>query len=124
MGTKRLEKGSILYGQISGFSMQRVNLTIVSAFIKGEIYPVNLSIYDVDGMKGLYVPESVFRDMIREMGSNSVQGTQMDMGGQGFFTSIGSKLFTSTSKSIANLIKTNKAKLKYGSQVFLIDENK
>ncbi|MGL6126867.1 conjugative transposon protein TraM, partial [Chryseobacterium artocarpi] len=122
VGTKRLEKGSILYGQISGFSMQRVNLTIVSAFIKGEIYPVNLSIYDVDGMKGLYVPESVFRDMIREMGSNSVQGTQMDMGGQGFFTSIGSKLFTSTSKSIANLIKTNKAKLKYGSQVFLIDE--
>ena len=52
VGNKRLEKGSILYGQISGFSMQRVNLTIVSAFIKGEIYPVNLSIYDVDGMKG------------------------------------------------------------------------
>ena len=60
--------------------------------------------------------------MIREMGSNSIQGTQMDMGGQGFFTSLGSKLFTSTSKSITNLIKTNKAKLKYNSYVFLIDE--
>lgn len=122
VGNKKLSKGSILYGQISGFAMQRVNLSIVSVFTKGEIYPVNLSIYDVDGMKGLYVPESIFRDMIREMGSNSVQGTQMDMGGQGFFTSIGSKLFTSTSKSIANLIKTNKAKLKYNSYVFLIDE--
>lgn len=122
VGNKKLSKGSILYGQISGFAMQRVNLSIVSVFTKGEIYPVNLSVYDVDGMKGLYVPESVFRDMIREMGSNSVQGTQMDMGGQGFFTSIGSKLFTSTSKSIANLIKTNKAKLKFNSYVFLIDE--
>ena len=119
---RKLDKGSILYGQISGFSMQRVELTIVSVFTKGDIFPVNLSIYDVDGMKGLYVPQSLFRDMIREMGSNSVQGTQMDMGGQGFFTSIGSKLFTSTSKSIANLIKTNKAKLKYNSYVFLIDE--
>ncbi|WPO84652.1 conjugative transposon protein TraM (plasmid) [Chryseobacterium sp. JJR-5R] len=119
---KKISKGSILYGQISGFSMQRVDLKIVSVFVKGEIYPVNLSIYDVDGMKGLYVPQSVFRDMMREMGSNSVQGTQMDMGGQGFFTTIGSKLFTSTSKSIANLIKTNKAKLKYNSYVFLIDE--
>lgn len=118
----KISKGSILYGQISGFSMQRVDLKIVSVFVKGEIYPINLSIYDVDGMKGLYVPQSVFRDMIREMGSNSVQGTQMDMGGQEFFTSIGSKLFTSTSKSIANLIKANKAKLKYNSYVFLIDE--
>ena len=122
VGNKKIDKGSILYGQISGFSMQRVDLKIVSVFTKGEILPVNLSIYDIDGMKGLYVPESVFRDMIREMGSNSVQGTQMDMGGQGFFTSIGSKLFTSTSKSIANLINTNKAKLKYNSYVFLIDE--
>jgi hypothetical protein len=122
VGNRKIDKGSILYGQISGFSMQRVDLKIISVFTKGEIFPVNLSIYDVDGMKGLYVPQSVFRDMIREMGSNSVQGTQMDMGGQGFFTSIGSKLFTSTSKSIANLIKTNKAKLKYNSYVFLIDE--
>lgn len=122
VGNHKIDKGSILYGQISGFSMQRVDLTIVSVFTKGEIFPVNLSIYDMDGMKGLYVPQSVFREMVREMGSNSVQGTQMDMGGEGFFTSLGSKLFTSTSKSIANLIKTNKAQLKYNSYVFLIDE--
>lgn len=122
VGNHKIHKGTILYGQISGFSMQRVDLTIVSVFTKGEIFPVNLSIYDLDGMKGLYVPQSVFREMVREMGSNSVQGTQMDMGGEGFFTSLGSKLFTSTSKSIANLIKTNKAQLKYNSYVFLIDE--
>ena len=122
VGNRKISKGSILYGQISGFSMQRVDLKIVSVFTKGEILPVNLSIYDLDGMKGLYVPQSLFRDMLREMGSNSVQGTQMDMGGEGFFTSLASKLFTSTSKSIANLIKTNKAKLKYNSYVFLIDE--
>ena len=122
VGNRKIGKGSILYGQISGFTMQRVDLKIISVFANGEIFPINLSIYDVDGMKGLYVPQSVFRDMIREMGSNSVQGTQMDMGGEGFFTTIGSKLFTSTSKSIANLIKTNKAKLKYNSYVFLIDE--
>ena len=122
VGNRKIEKGSILYGQISGFAMQRVNLTIVSVFSKGEIFPINLSIYDVDGMKGLYVPQSLFRDMMKEMGSNSVQGTQMDMSGKSFFTSIGTSLFTSTSKSIANLIKQNKAKLKYNSYVFLIDE--
>lgn len=122
VGQRKISKGSILYGQISGFSMQRVELNIISVFSKGEILPVNLSIYDLDGMKGLYVPQSIFRDMVREMGSNSVQGTQMDMGGSGFFTSLGTRLFKSTSKSIANLIKANKAKLKYNSYVLLIDE--
>lgn len=122
VGNRKISKGSILYGQISGFSMQRVDLNIVSVFTKGEILPVNLSIYDIDGMKGLYVPQSVFRDMVKELGSNSVQGTQLDMGNQDFFTSLGSKLFSSTSKSIANLIKINKAKLKYNPYVFLIDE--
>ena len=122
VGSRKIEKGAILYGQISGFSMQRVDLKILSVFTNGELLPVNLSVYDLDGIKGLYVPQSVFRDMIREMGSNSVQGTQIDMDGRGFFTSIGSKLFASTSKSIANVIKTNKAKLKYNSYVFLIDE--
>jgi exosome complex RNA-binding protein Csl4 len=89
VGQRKIEKGSILYGQISGFSMQRVELTIVSVFTKGKFSLSSLHLR-FDGMKGLYVPQSVFSEMIREMGSNSVQGTQMDMGGEGFFTSIGS----------------------------------
>ena len=122
VGKKKIKKGEIIYGQISGFQMQRVNLSVISVLANGEILPINLSVYDVDGMKGLYVPQSVFRDMVKELGSQSVQGTQMDMGAAGFFTSIGSRLFTSTSKSIANLIKINKAKLKYNSYIYLINE--
>ena len=122
VGKKKIKKGEIIYGQISGFQMQRVNLSVISVLANGEILPINLSVYDVDGMKGLYVPQSVFRDMVKELGSQSVQGTQMDMGTAGFFTSIGSRLFTSTSKSIANLIKINKAKLKYNSYIYLINE--
>lgn len=122
VANKKIKKGDVLYAQISGFSMQRVNLNIISVLSNGEILPINLSIYDLDGMKGLYIPNSLFRDMVKEMGSQSVQGTNLDSSGSSFFTSIGSKLFTSTSQSIANLIKTNKAKLKYNSYVYLIDD--
>jgi exosome complex RNA-binding protein Csl4 len=38
VGNRKISKGSILYGQISGFSMQRVDLNIVSVFTKGEIF--------------------------------------------------------------------------------------
>ena len=122
IGKHRIAKGSILYGQISGFTLQRVNLNIVSILNNGEILPVNLSVYDTDGMQGLYVPQSAFREMMRELGENSVQGTTMDNSGQGFFTSLLSRAFQSTSQTIANLIRKNKAKIKYNSYIYLINE--
>ena len=77
IGKQKLDKGTVLYGQIPGFTLQRVNLNIVSVMKAGEILPVNLSVYDSDGMQGLYVPNSAFREMLRELGSNSVQGTNI-----------------------------------------------
>lgn len=122
VGKHKISKGSFLYGQISGFSLQRVNLNVVSILYNGEILPINLSVFDIDGMQGLYVPQSDFREMLREMGSNSVQGTNMDSSGEGFMSSMASKLFSSTSKTISNLIRQNKAKLKYNSYLFLIND--
>lgn len=122
VGKHKVSKGAILYGQISGFQMQRVNLNIVSILNNGEILPINLSIYDVDGIQGMYVPHSTFREMMRELGQNSIQGTNMDSSGEGFFTSFLSKAFSSTSRTIANLIRQNKVKLKYNSYVYLIND--
>ena len=122
VGKHKINKGTILYGQISGFSLQRVNLNVISILKDGNILPVNLSVFDMDGMQGLYIPQSDFREMLREMGSSSVQGTQMDSGGESFFTSLFSSLFSSTSKTIANMIRQNKAKLKYNSYLYLIDD--
>lgn len=122
VGKHKINKGTILYGQISGFSLQRVNLNVISILKDGNILPVNLFVFDMDGMQGLYIPQSDFREMLREMGSNSVQGTQMDSGGESFFTSLFSSLFSSTSKTIANMIRQNKAKLKYNSYLYLIDD--
>lgn len=122
VGNNIIPKGSILYGQITGFQMQRVNLSILSILSKGKILPVNLAVYDLDGIKGLYVPESMFRDMMREFGVNSVQGTNLEAANMNFFASMGSKFFTSASQSIANIIQKNKAKLKYNTFIYLIDE--
>jgi hypothetical protein len=44
-----IPKGTILYGQISGFTLQRVNLNVVSVLVDGNILPINLSVFDIDG---------------------------------------------------------------------------
>lgn len=118
---KLVKKGTFLYAEIAGFSQQRVYLNIVSAIVKNEILPINLSIFDTDGGKGLYVPSSAFREMTRELGASSVQGVNVETG-QGFFTSIASNLFRSTSEAIAAIIRKNKVKLKYNSYIYLINE--
>lgn len=122
IGREYIKKGNFLYAQISGFEQQRVLLNIVSVLSNGKILPINLTVYDTDGMKGLYVPQSQFREMMRELGTNSIQGTQLESGEEGFFTSLASKVFSSTSKTISTIIRQNKAKLKYNTQLYLINE--
>ena len=117
-----IPKGTILYGHISGFTLQRVNLNVVSVLVDGNILPINLSVFDIDGMQGLYVPASAFREMMRELGTNSVQGTTLESGSESFFTSMASNLFSSASQTISNIIRKNKAKLKYNTYIYLINE--
>ena len=123
IGKKKVQvkKGTFLYAEISGFSQQRVFLNIVSVMVDNDIYPINLSIYDMDGMKGLYVPSSAFREMTRELGANSIQGVNVESG-QGFFTSMASNLFRSASEAVTAIIRKNKVTLKYNSYIYLIDE--
>jgi len=122
-GNNRIPKGTYLYAQVSGFSEQRVTLTIRSILYDGKILPVKLDVYDLDGLSGLYVPSSAFRDFTKDLGGNAVQGVTLD-GGSGnsqFMMSSLSKMFQSTSSAIAELIRKNKAKLKYNSYLYLID---
>lgn len=125
-GNYRIPKGTYLYALITGFSGQRVELTVKSILYENKILPVKLQVYDLDGLSGLYVPESAFRDFTKDLGTNTVQGVTIDGGGTGsvasqFAMSTASKMFESTSSAIAGLIRKDKAKIKYNSYVYLID---
>ncbi|MCK9235140.1 MAG: conjugative transposon protein TraM [Weeksellaceae bacterium] len=124
VGDETITTGTIMYANITGFNEQRVFLNVLSIVKDDVILPVNLSVYDLDGMRGLYVPSSNFREMMKEMGGTTVQGQQLETSEQNFTSSVLTGLFTSTSKSIAQLIRKNKAKLKYNSHIYLINEKK
>jgi conjugative transposon TraM protein len=123
-GNKLIKKGAYLYALISGFSGQRVTLSITSIIINDQILPVKLEIYDLDGLPGLYVPESAFRDFTKDASANTVQGGSIENGSQSgsqFVMSSVDKIFQSTSSAIAGMIRKDKAKIKYNSYLYLID---
>ena len=77
IGDLTVKKGTYLYATMSGFGQQRVKGTIQSIFYDEEIIKVSLSIYDTDGLEGLYVPESEFRSTAKDIGSSAMSGGQM-----------------------------------------------
>ena len=125
-GPYLIKKDTYLYALISGFTGQRVTLSVKSIVYQDKILPVKLEVYDLDGLEGLYVPESAFRDFTKDLGTNTVQGVTIDDSGSGsvasqFMMSTVDKVFESTSSAIAGIIRKNKAKIKYNSYLYLID---
>ncbi|ARS41952.1 hypothetical protein CA265_20755 [Sphingobacteriaceae bacterium GW460-11-11-14-LB5] len=125
IGKRLVNKGMFLYAVISGFSGQRVLLSVNSVFVSGEIFPVKLDIYDNDGLPGIYVPASAFREFTRDLGGSSVSGINLEQSENNNQLVMGvlGKMFQSTTTAVNKLIRSNKAKLKYNTMVYLIDPN-
>lgn len=128
IGKYVVKRGTYLYATVSGFSSGRVKGSISSILVDDELMKVSLSIYDTDGMEGLYVPNSQFRETSKDVASSAMSGN-MNMG----MGSTGSSLaqwgmqavtnaYQKTSNAISKAIKKNKVKLKYGTFVYLVNE--
>ena len=122
-------KGTYLYAQMSGFGSQRVKGTVKSILIHDELIKVNLSLYDTDGLEGLYVPSSSFRETSKDVASGAMSNTSTltsgNTSGGNALTQWGnqaiSNIVQKTSNAIGKSIKKNSAKLKYGTFVYLIN---
>jgi hypothetical protein len=123
-GHHLIRQGTYAYAEISGFSGQRVKLSISSVMQEDKILPIHLEIYDNDGMPGLYVPASAFREFTRELGGNTTQGVtlQQQAGNNSqLVMSAVQRMFQSTTTAVSKQIRKNKAKIKYNTLVYLID---
>ena len=124
----RLKKGSYLYGIVTGFGQQRVMANITSILVGNKFIKVNLSVFDNDGMEGFYVPESTFREMMKDAGSNvAAQNIQFDVNGTGGVSpeiialQALQNMYQSASSAVSKNIRKNKAKIKYNTIVYLIN---
>ena len=125
----KLKKGTYLYGTVTGFGQQRVMADITSILVKDKFLKIHLTVYDLDGMQGFYVPESAFRDMMKNAGSAAMQSNiSFDSGGGNGISAEALALqalqnvYQSTSSAVSQAIKKNRAKIKYNSIVYLINE--
>ena len=103
---------------------ERLNVLISSLEYHGNIIPVELAVYDMDGQAGIFIPGSMERSAAKEIvaGMGTSAGSSMnfstDAGAQ-LAADLGKGLIQGTSQYFAKKMRTVKVHLKAGYRVFL-----
>ena len=123
---RTIPKGTILTA-IGKFQGGRLQLKVTSIELEGNIIPVDITIYDLDGQQGLFVPYSPERnavtDIVANMGNSTGSSFSMNSStGQQIGSDLSKSAVQGISGYFAKKIRTSKVTLKAGHQVFLVSK--
>lgn len=121
---RTIPKGTVVTANAK-FQGGRLQLKITSVELDGNIIPVDITIYDLDGQQGLYVPYSPEMNALTEMAGNMSQtgGTSVMLtqnAGQQVAADLSRGVVQGISGYFAKKVRTPKVTLKSGHQVFLV----
>ncbi|GAB2977373.1 conjugative transposon protein TraM [Mucilaginibacter puniceus] len=119
---RMIPKGSFVYGTC-GLNNERLIIKISSIRYLNNILPVALSVYDLDGMEGLYVPGSIGRDAAKNGMGDAVQSVQLMSMGQSVGTQAAGVGIEAAKGLFGRKVKQIKVKIKAGYEVLLKDSN-
>ena len=111
-------------GKIQG---ERLDIEITSLEYDGTIIPVELAVYDTDGQPGIFIPNSMEMNAVREVAANmgGSLGSSINIStnaGAQLASDLGKGLIQGTSQYIAKKMRTVKVHLKAGYRVMLYQE--
>ena len=116
-----IPKNTFLYGMAS-LKGERLEVKVNNVQYRNSIFPVELTVYDLDGIDGIYIPGAINRDVAKASADRSLQS----LGLTGVTDSWGAQaagMGIEAAKSlISKKVKLIKVVVKAGYQVLLHDE--
>lgn len=67
-----IPKDQFIYG-LASLNGERLTIHIMTIRHQNNILPVDLSVYDLDGMEGVFVPGAITRDVAKQSGDQAIQ---------------------------------------------------
>lgn len=106
---------------------ERLDIAITSLEYDGTIIPVELAVYDTDGLSGIFIPNSMEMNAVREVAANmgGSLGSSINIStnaGAQLASDLGKGLIQGTSQYIAKKMRTVKVHLKAGYKVMLYQD--
>ena len=105
-----------------------MEIQVASLFHSEQLLEVSLAVYDLDGMKGLYVPDSDFRELVEDMGDQVASGQQLRIdpapdNRTKLMMDLARDAFSATTRAASKSIRKQQVKLNYNSQVYLVNQD-
>ena len=106
---------------------ERLDIGITSLEYAGTIIPVELTVYDTDGQPGIFTPNSIEMNVVREVAANmgGNLGSSINIStnaGAQLASDLGKGLIQGTSQYVAKKMRTVKVHLKAGYRVMLYQD--
>lgn len=110
------------------FQGGRLQLKITSVEFEGTIIPVDITVYDLDGQQGLYVPYAPEMNALSDVAANMSQtgGTSLMMtrsAGQQIAGDLSRGVVQGISGYFSKKVRTPKVTVKAGHKLFLVSKN-
>ena len=107
---------------------ERLDITVNSVEFAGQIIPVELTTYDMDGQKGIFIPDlqgiNAAKEILANMGTSA--GTSINFSndaGKQFVADMGRNLIQGVSQFAAKKLREVKVHIKSGYKVYLVSES-
>lgn len=116
-----IPKNHFLFG-VASLNGERLLIKIKSIQYQKSLFPVDLSVYDIDGLNGIYIPGAIGRDVVKESANRSIQSlglASLDPSLEAQATSAG---IEAARNLFSRKIKRVKVTVKAGYHVLLKDE--
>jgi conjugative transposon TraM protein len=125
-GNLIIPRNTVLSG-MAKITGERLDITINSLESSGTILPVELTVYDIDGQRGIFIPDLqelvAAKEILANMGSSA--GTSINLSndaGEQFVADMGRNLIQGVSQFSAKKLREIKIHLKAGYKVYLFSE--
>lgn len=116
-----IPKDQFIYGT-AALNGDRLTVHIESLRYGNSLFPVALSVYDMDGMPGISIPGAISRDVAKQSGDQALQGLGMTSLDPSLGAQAASAGIELTKNLLSKKIKLVKVQVKAGYQVLLKDE--
>ncbi|MGH2623588.1 MAG: conjugative transposon protein TraM, partial [Sphingobacterium sp.] len=120
IGGVAIPANSFVYG-LANLNKQRLEIQINRIRMGGTLIPVDLKIYDLDGLEGIHIPGALIRDVAKESAGRTVQSIGLQGIDQNWSTQAALAGMETAKDLIKKKVRLVRVSLKAGYQVLLMD---